>query len=292
MKKLAIIGCGEVGRLYARAAASHCEVVLCDTRPAPAARELAAELGVRLHESMGDWLGTVDRVWSCVTGDVAATVADHAGQYLPAGAVFVDLSTATPQDKRTSAQTLASRDVGYADAVIMGAIGLGGLDTALLVSGGGAGIAVEDFTAIGAPARALDDGRPGDAAALKLLRTVLTKGLEALAVECLVAAEQQGVREELYRVLADIDAQGFTSFLEAIVRSHLIHAERRLHEVQRAVAQLEQAQLPSSVLAGTQTRYSQTVRSLAAHPPAPDTSDSIESALAWLLSTSEDTVTA
>ena len=93
-------------------------------------------------------------------------------------------------------------------------------------------------------------------------------------------------------MLSDIDAQGFTSFLEGIVRSHLTHAERRLHEVQRAVAQLDEAQLPSSVLAGTQTRYSQTVRSLAAHPPAPDTSDSIESALAWLLNTSNETDTA
>ncbi|MEN0137763.1 MAG: NAD(P)-binding domain-containing protein, partial [Rhodococcus sp. (in: high G+C Gram-positive bacteria)] len=268
--KLAIIGCGEVGRLYARAATEAFEVVLCDAFPSPAARELVVELGLTLHEQIGEWLDGVDRVWSCVTGDVAASVAESAGEYLSAGALFVDLSTATPADKLHSSELLHAAGVEYADAVIMGAIGMTGLGTSLLVSGVAAQAAVTDFGAIGAPARALDNARPGDAAALKLLRTVLTKGIEALAVEALVSAEKQGVREELYRVLGDIDTQGFTAFLDAVVRSHLLHAERRSHEVDRAVAQLDQAHLPSSVLAGTRSLYERTVRSLADNPPGPN----------------------
>lgn len=285
--KLAIIGCGEVGRLYARAAAESFEVVLCDAYPSPAARELAVEMGMSLHERAGDWLAGVDRVWSCVTGDVAAAVAEQTGSFLAQGALFVDMSTATPADKQSSADFLRGRGIEYADAVIMGAIGMTGLRTSLLVSGDAAEAAVADFATIGAPSRALENARPGDAAALKLLRTVLTKGVEALAVECLVSAEKQGVREELYRVLGDIDTQGFTAFLDAVVRSHLLHAERRSHEVERAVAQLDQAHLPSSVLAGTRTLYERTVHSLAAHPPGPDAAASIDSALAWLLSVSE-----
>ncbi len=284
--RLAIIGAGEAGRIYAQAAAAHFDVVLCDSRPAPAARRLRERLGLKLHESIGDWLTEVDRVWSCVTGDVAAVVASQVAAHLAPGAVFVDMSTATPADKLESADMVAHRQIGYADAVIMGAIGLSGLATPLLVAGGSAETAVSDFASIGAPARALD-GKAGDAAALKLLRTVLTKGIEALAVECFVAAEKQGVREELYRVLSDIDEQGMTNFLNAVVRTHLIHAERRSHEVERAVAQLDQAGLPASVLAGTQGLFENTVRSLAETPPAPGTSDSIDSAVAWLLSTSD-----
>lgn len=281
--ELAIIGCGEVGRIYARAAAAHFDVVLCDTRPAPAARELARELDVALHEDIGPWLARADRVWSCVTGDVAATVTEHAAPYVRAGAVYVDMSTATPVDKLHSADLLRRGGADYADAVIMGAVGMSGLNTALLASGSAADTAVADFALIGAPARALPDSRPGDAAALKLLRTVLTKGIEALAVECLVAAERQGVRTELYEVLADIDAQGFTKFLDGVVRTHLLHAERRLHEVERAVDQLDSAHLPSSVLAGTRTLYERTVGSIATDPPTSTDVDSIDSALAWLL---------
>ena len=59
-----------------------------------------------------------------------------------------------------------------------------------------------------------------DAAALKLLRTILTKGLEALAVECLVAAEKQGIRTELYDAMSDVEAPaGFTNFLDMLVRT-------------------------------------------------------------------------
>ena len=42
-----------------------------------------------------------------------------------------------------------------------------------------------------AGARRSMDGKAGDGAALKLLRTLLTKGVEALAVECFVAAESR-----------------------------------------------------------------------------------------------------
>ncbi len=284
--RLAIIGAGEVGRIYAEAAVGHFDVVLCDSRPAPAARQLCQRRGLALHESIGDWLGDVDRVWSCVTGDVAASVADQVARYVAPGAVLVDLSTATPVDKLESADRMANLQIGYADAVIMGAIGLSGTATPLLVAGVSAQIAVADFAAIGAPARALD-GKAGDAAALKLLRTVLTKGVEALAVECFVAAEKQGVRDELYRVLSDIDEQGMTNFLNAVVRTHLIHAERRSHEVGRAVAQLDAAGLPSSVLAGSQGLFENTVRSLQQTPPPPEASESIDGAVAWLLSTSD-----
>src|SRR5687767_10674199 len=61
--KLAIIGCGEVGRLYAAAAAPHFELVLCDAYPSAAAQELAEQLGVELKSSIGPWLADMDRVW-------------------------------------------------------------------------------------------------------------------------------------------------------------------------------------------------------------------------------------
>lgn len=284
--KLAIIGCGEVGRLYAEAAAAEFELVLCDAYPSPAAKELAGRLGVELKDAIGPWLGEVDRVWACVTGDVAVSVAEQAGAHLSPGAVYVDLSTANSADKRSAAAHLKGLGIGYADVAIMGAVGLTGVRTNLLAAGEQAQVALEDFTVLGAPARALADAQPGDAIALKLLRTVLTKGLEALGVEALVAAERQGVREELYQVLSDIDTEGFTSFLNAVVRTHVIHAERRFHEVDRAIAALEEAGLPSSVLAGTRQRYQQTVQARATHTPDPAVAETIDSAVTWLLETS------
>jgi 3-hydroxyisobutyrate dehydrogenase len=109
----------------------------------------------------------------------------------------------------------------------------------LLAAGASAQACISEFVELGAPVRTLPQAQAGDAAALKLLRTILTKGLESLAVECLVAADRQGVRSELYEAMSDVDEVGFTNFLDMLVRTHVQHSERRMHEVERAEAVAE-----------------------------------------------------
>lgn len=275
-----MLGCGEVGRLVARAAAGPFQVELCDT-VAAAAASLAGELGVPWHNDLGDWLGEVDRVWACVTGDAALAAASATTARMRPDTVYVDLTTASPDDKRAAAETAAGHGVGYVDAAIMGTVTLTGIRTPLLLAGRDAAGVAEEFASVGAPARAMA-GAAGDAIALKLLRTVITKGVEALAVEAFVAAERRGVRAELRRILADIDEQGFSPFLDAVVRTHVVHAERRMHEVDRAVAQLEDDGLPATVLRGAHDRFEQTVQALRDLPPEAGTSDDADRAIAWL----------
>ena len=81
------------------------------------------------------------------------------------------------------------------------------------------------------------EGRVGDASAIKMLRSVLLKGLEALFVECLVAAEVQGLRTPLMTAFRDLDERPFTKTMEVQTVTHLVHAARRLKEVER-VAQV------------------------------------------------------
>src|SRR5215470_17731235 len=99
--KIAIVGCGEVGRAYAAAAAAAgSEVVLVDPRPKAAAVALADQLGVRIHKSVVGVVDDVDRVWICVAGDAVLSVCRSLIGELPPGAVVVDLTTASPEDKR------------------------------------------------------------------------------------------------------------------------------------------------------------------------------------------------
>lgn len=282
---VAIVGCGEVGRLFATAAHERYEVLLFDTVATPAALALSEQLGLPLRTSLGEELGEADRVWSCVTGDQAVPLARAMAPLLRPGAVVVDLTTASSSDKVEAADLLASYEVGYVDVAIMGAVALTGLRTPLLAAGEDAGRVVEELRTIGGMARDIP-GEAGDAVALKLLRTVITKGLEALGVEALVAAERNGVRAELMRVLGDIDEQGFTSFLEAVVRTHVQHAERRLHEVDRAVAQLEDDGIDASVIAASRVRFDMTVHALAVQPPSEASTRDVDAAVAWLTETS------
>nr|WP_257907569.1 NAD(P)-binding domain-containing protein [Janibacter limosus] len=152
--RIAVVGCGEVGATYARTlveAGAH-ELVLCDPEPGAALARWAAEHDVPLHADPGPRLAEVQRARVCVPGDLAHDVVRGLLDHLPAGAVVVDLTTAAPADKRRSVDAAAGR-ADYVDAVIMGAVGLTGAATPLLVAGPPVGL--EGLEDLGAPVRHL-----------------------------------------------------------------------------------------------------------------------------------------
>ena len=119
---------------------------------------------------------------------------------------------------------------------------------------------------------------------LKLLRSIMTKGMESLAVECLVAANAMGLRASLYEVLSDIDRTPLTTFMDAFVRSHVDHAGRRHAEVREARDQLHEAGLEPLVLDGVERLFARTARHLEAARAqgGVEVEDSVPARLAWL----------
>ena len=280
--KIAVFGCGEVGLTYAKGLAAGGHVILCcDPQPRPPVRAFCAETGAPLHEAPGPWLAEVDVALSCVVGALSLAVARTATPLMANGALFIDMTTCDPDDIRTAAAEARERGLPYADVAIMGAIALSGLKTNLLTAGTGAEAAGALFGAIAVPIRVMDPGEAGDAAAIKILRSVFAKGLEAIAVECFLAAEQQGVTDKLYDAMADFDQTPLRAMLEALVRTHVIHAPRRLKEIAEAERQLHKADLPVDVLPGVRARFERTCRAMQDHPigtPNP----TVAEAFAWL----------
>jgi 3-hydroxyisobutyrate dehydrogenase len=184
--KIGIIGAGEVGLTYARpwSAAGH-DIVLCDLKPSPRAQAFAAELGLNVSTSIADVVPVCDVVVSCVFGTVSLAVAEQALGSMQKNALFVDMTTADPAQIRTAAAHAAELGVAYVDVAILGAIALTHEKTNLLGAGVGLDRAIDLFTSAGAPLKPVEDGAAGDAAALKILRSVFTKGLDALTNECL-----------------------------------------------------------------------------------------------------------
>jgi len=281
--KITIVGLGEVGRCYAQALANNTtlELSFCEQRIAPAAQMLADELGVAIHPKVGAWLGDSDCVLSCVVGTQSLEVTRECLAHLKPGALFADFTTAAPERKRTAAREATQQQVDYVDVAIMGAIAYLREKTPLLCAGAKADAFVELLLAAGATARALPASQPGDAITLKILRSVFTKGMEALAVEVLLAAERQQLRPALYEVLADIDQAPLPAFLEMLVSTHVVHATRRLHEVEDAERQLALLGIGSSVLGGVRQRFSHSSEGLAVEPITEER-PSLSQALDWL----------
>jgi len=137
------------------------------------------------------------------------------------------------------------------------------------------------FGSVGAPLKSVEGGAAGDAAALKILRSVFTKGLEALTIECFMAAEKQGVTDKLHDALSDIDQASLRDFLGALIRTHVVHAPRRLKEVEEAERQLRAADMPVSVLPGVRDLFQRTTDQIASTPPD-SAAPTLEQAFAWL----------
>lgn len=283
--KIALIGCGEVGHCYARAwtAAGHRIVGICDLRSDADMADRAKAAGAALHAEPGAWLAEADVVVSAVYGYNAAEVAAQALPHMRADAVYADFTTASAPDMQNAAAAAAAQGIAFMDVAIMGAIALLGEKTPLLCAGDGAEIVTALGESAGATVRIIE-GKPGDAVRLKLLRSIMTKGMESLAVECLVAAERMGLRDSLYEVLADIDRTPLTAFMDSFVRSHVLHAPRRLAEVREARDQLHEAGLEPLALNGVEALFARSARGIEAarangEAPAADT---VQARLAWL----------
>jgi len=276
-----MIGCGEVGACYAQAlaAAGYTIAGLIDTQPSPALTALAKQLGAPIHRRPDAHLAQADLVISAVYGSAAHDTAAQAMPLLRAGALYADFTTASPQAMHAIDEIARTHKLRFVDVAITGAIRTTGAQTPLLCAGPDGDALRTVLSAAGIPIRKIS-ARPGDAASLKLMRSVITKGMEALAVECLVAAQRQGLREALFDVLSDIDRTPLRVFLETCVHTHVQHAPRRLVEVRQAKHQLRQAHVQPLVMDGVEALFARSAAALKQSPPARVTS--VEESLAWL----------
>lgn len=263
---VALIGCGEVGRCYVTALidAGHHIVGLYDVDTNNAAA-LSRELAVPAEPQLGEWLANADVVVSAVFGGVALQVATNVMAWMRPGAIYADFTTAAPDDLRQASRHSQQHNVQLVDVAVMGAIGMTGAKTALLCAGSAADGVATLMQSVGAKTTIVGS-EPGDAVTLKLLRSIFTKGIEALAIESLVAADHKGLRDEFYAVLSDMDDAPIRSFINSCVTSHVKHAGRRLKEVQEAQQQLRNDGFNPLSLQGVEALFQRSTAALEHQP--------------------------
>ena len=282
--KFAILGGGMVGTCYMQAFLDegHSLIGMCDLQPNTAIVDAVQTAGAQVHTTPGPWLNGADIVVSAVFGTVAREVFEGSLPHLQDGALYIDMTTADPGEMRECAELAQlgaqGKAIHFVDVAITGAVNLGGKKTPLLVAGGKASFVQELFLPFGGSIRVVGD-QPGDAASLKLLRSIYTKGVEALAVECLVTAQQMELYEQLYAVLQDIDETPLRTLMESMVRTHIPHSARRRNEVAEAQQQMARNGLAPIVLPAVEALFAATAQ---AHVTQPFAGKSTNEAIAWL----------
>lgn len=222
---VAVLGLGEAGsRLAADLASLDVEVRGYDPLPVP------AQEGVELAGEPASAVTRATVVLALTTASTALAAAESAVPHLGARALYADLSTASPARKREIAALVERAGARFADVALLGPVPARGLGTPALASGAGAQAFAEELRPLGLPVDVVSD-RPGDAATLKLLRSIFMKGLAASALESLRAAEAAGHAEWLEREIAAVVGE---PLLERLVEGSRRHAARRGEEMDAA----------------------------------------------------------
>jgi 3-hydroxyisobutyrate dehydrogenase-like beta-hydroxyacid dehydrogenase len=225
------------------------------------------EPGVTLVGQQG--LVGVGMVFCLVTADQAVAAARAAAPYLTPGAWWLDGNSCSPGAKRQAAAVIEAAGGRYVDLAIMAPIHPRLHKTPMLVSGPHASAAVQALGALGMEP-SIAGGRVGDASSIKMLRSVIVKGLEALTAESFLAARKAGVDQAVIASLQASDpgidwlARGAYN-LERM----LVHGARRAAEMEEVAVTLRELGLPDRMALATMEWQAQ-LAALAVEPGLDD----------------------
>jgi 3-hydroxyisobutyrate dehydrogenase-like beta-hydroxyacid dehydrogenase len=169
--------------------------------------------------------------WASVAIDVAAEVAP----VLQPDQLYADLNTAAPQLKRDIAPIIERTGALFVDAALMDPVPPKGLRTQVYASGSGAEMFAEKMAPLGMPVTVLDS-EAGNAATHKLVRSIMYKGVAAVIIECLEAAEALDMtdyaRAQMLKIIYD------EPMIDRFVHGSIKHAKRRVEEMEAVVEML------------------------------------------------------
>lgn len=207
IQRIALIGFGEVGGIFGADFAKHglririFDILLASKRDRPRMLSKARTCGVEAADDLRHCLDGADLIISAVTASSALDVAKNARRVLAPGQIFLDINSVSPETKRKVGRNIEPSQAHFVEAAVMAAVPKPRLKVPMLIGGAYAYEAAESLRSIGMNATALSD-QVGVASAVKMCRSVMVKGLEALAVESLFAARKYGAEEAVLQSLA------------------------------------------------------------------------------------------
>jgi 3-hydroxyisobutyrate dehydrogenase-like beta-hydroxyacid dehydrogenase len=270
IQRIALVGFGEVGGILGRDFAkqgidvSVWDILLRSKKARGAMLAKARDCGVGTTESLRDCLRDAELVISAVTASSTVSVAREAAPLFRAGQFFLDINSVSPETKRAEARRVEKGKGYFVEAAVMAPISPQRLQVPMLLGGTHAAELATRLQAIGMNATAVSD-RIGVASAVKMCRSVLIKGLEALAIEGLFAARRYGAEDA---VLASLDetypSMGWKAGLPDYLVSRVAeHGRRRAAEMREAALALADVGIDPILSERTAERQDWLVREIA-----------------------------
>ena len=257
--QIGLVGYGEVGRILAEDLRKQdIKVTAYDIKlggkQEAGLREHAVKFGVALATSHVELAGNADFIVSAVTASQAVPVAEACAPAIRQGSWFLDFNSASPGAKQRAAALIDGAGGRYVEGAVMTSVPPYRIKVPLLLGGGGARELEPLLVALGFDAKVASE-ELGVASAVKMCRSIMIKGMEAMVIESFTTARAYGVEDAVLASLAETfpginwEKQG-AYFFQRVIE----HGRRRAEEVREVAETVREAGLTPWSAQGTAER--------------------------------------
>ena len=237
--KIGFVGFGEAGSAIAKGLVSSgvenvyaYDIALHSAAQRDAMARRAEEAGVTIAESLQDLAGQSDIILSTVVSTVARKVAEEITPHLRPDHYFVDLNSTSPAVKQDIGSVITATGARFVEAAVMTAVEGKGHKVPLLLCGEAAADLIALLAPLGMNLEYFGT-EIGRASATKMFRSIVVKGLEALFLECVLAASRYGVAERVLEFVGEgYPGIDWNELATVLIGRTAIHGERRAHEME------------------------------------------------------------
>jgi 3-hydroxyisobutyrate dehydrogenase-like beta-hydroxyacid dehydrogenase len=216
----------------------------------------ARESGVTLLDSPAELAAAADVIISAVTADQAVAAAGQNAPHLTARHLYCDLNSISPKAKERVAAAARANGARFVEIAVMGPIPPYLHKVPLLIGGAAAREFESIFAPLGMRMEIVSTDQTGRAAAVKMFRSVVYKGLEALLFECVLGAGQYGAEERVFASLAEsIPGVDWKKLADYMIGRVVVHGERRAREMEEAAKTLEELGIEPMMASATARRF-------------------------------------
>jgi 3-hydroxyisobutyrate dehydrogenase len=204
----------------------------------PLIRQRAATARATLVATSEELARSADVLLSTVTCSAALDAARQTAPWVGSGHLYADLNSVSPALKRDVATVIQNTGANFVEGAVMAPVQPYGQRVPMLVGGPAAQRFVELMAPFGMNLEVLD-GPIGRAAAVKMCRSIVVKGVEALLAECVLAATPYGADDKVFASLQETwPGVDWKKLADYTMGRLVVHGERRAREMEEVAETL------------------------------------------------------
>lgn len=199
----------------------------------------AADSQTILVESSAELAARSQIIFSTVTSSAALDAAMETAPFLGAQHVYADLNSVSPALKQQVGKVIDATGARFVEVAVMAPVAPYGHRVPMLLGGPAARGFAAAMAPFGMKLDVLDGAAIGSAAAVKMCRSVIVKGLEALMCECVLGASRYGADEYVFQSLNEsFPGLDWKKLADYMVGRVAVHGERRAREMEEVAETL------------------------------------------------------